>query len=58
MWAIRSTAWLRPFCGSGSTLLAVHQLNRIGYSVRDRSGYVAVTLERLAALGVKPELVK
>ena len=46
-----------PFCGSGSTLLAAHQLNRIGYGVEIDPGYVAVTLERLAALGLKPELV-
>jgi DNA modification methylase len=47
-----------PFCGSGSTLLAAHQLNRIGYGVEIDPGYVAVTLERLAALGLKPELAK
>jgi len=47
-----------PFCGSGSTLLAAHQLNRIGYGVEIDPGYVAVALERLAALGLKPELVK
>jgi len=46
-----------PFCGSGSTLLAAHQLNRIGYGVEIDPGYVAVALERLAALGLKPELV-
>jgi DNA modification methylase len=34
-----------PFCGSGSTLLAAHQLNRIGYGVEIDPGYVAVTLE-------------
>jgi DNA modification methylase len=47
-----------PFCGSGSTLLAAHQLGRIGYGVEIDPGYVAVTLERLSALGLKPELVK
>jgi len=47
-----------PFSGSGSTLLAAHQLGRIGYGVEIDPGYVAVTLERLAALGLKPELVK
>ena len=47
-----------PFCGSGSTLLAAHQLERIGYGVEIDPGYVAVTLERMSALGLKPELMK
>jgi DNA modification methylase len=47
-----------PFCGSGSTLLAAHQLERVGYGVEIDPPYVAVTLERLSALGLKPELVK
>ncbi len=46
-----------PFCGSGSTLLAAHQLQRIGYGVEVDPGYVAVTLERLSMLGLKPKLV-
>jgi DNA modification methylase len=45
-----------PFCGSGSTLLAAQQLGRIGYGVEIDPGYVAVTLERLSLLGLKPEL--
>ena len=47
-----------PFCGSGSTLLAAHQLGRIGYGIEIDAGYTAVCLERLSALGLKPELVK
>jgi DNA modification methylase len=47
-----------PFCGSGSTLLAAHQLNRVGYGVEIDPAYVAVTLERLSVLGLKPELVR
>ena len=47
-----------PFCGSGSTLLAAHQLERIGYGVEIDAGYVAVTLERFSLLGLKPALVK
>jgi DNA modification methylase len=46
-----------PFCGSGSTLLAAHQLGRVGYGVEIDPGYVAVALERLFALGLKPELI-
>ena len=47
-----------PFCGSGSTILAAHQLGRVGYGVEIKPGYVAVALERLSLLGLKPELVK
>jgi DNA modification methylase len=46
-----------PFCGAGSTLLAAHQLQRIGYGVEIDPGYLAVTLERLSMLGLKPELM-
>ncbi len=46
-----------PFCGSGSTLLAAHQLERIGYGVELSPAYIAVVLERFAALGVEAELV-
>lgn len=49
---------LDPFCGSGSTLVAAHQLERIGYGIELDPGYVAVTLERMTTLGLKPELVK
>ncbi|MGD0290699.1 MAG: DNA methyltransferase [Candidatus Binataceae bacterium] len=47
-----------PFCGSGSTLLAAHQLERIGYGVEIDPGYLAVTLERFSMLGLKPELMQ
>jgi site-specific DNA-methyltransferase (adenine-specific) len=46
-----------PFCGSGTTLVAVHQLNRIGCGCEIDPGYAAVTLERLADLGLKPKLI-
>lgn len=46
-----------PFSGSGSTLLAAHQLGRIDYGVEIDPGYVAVTLERFSMLGLKPQLV-
>jgi DNA modification methylase len=42
------------FCGSGTTLVACAQLGRIGYGCEIDPGYVAVTLERLQALGLKP----
>jgi len=47
-----------PFCGSGSMLLATHQLERVGYAAEIDPAYVAVTLERFSVLGLKPELVK
>jgi DNA modification methylase len=43
-----------PFCGSGSTLVAAHQLSRVGYGVEVEPGYVAVALQRLADLGLEP----
>jgi DNA modification methylase len=46
------------FCGSGSTIVAAHQLGRIGYGCEIDPAYVAVTLERLALLGLKPELLQ
>jgi len=46
-----------PFCGSGTTLVACEQLRRRGYAVEIDPGYVAVTLERLAAMGLRPMLV-
>jgi DNA modification methylase len=46
-----------PFCGSGPTLVAAHQLGRIGYGCEIDPAYVAVTLERLSLLGLRPELV-
>jgi DNA modification methylase len=45
-----------PFCGSGSTILAAAQLKRVGYGCELDPGYVAVELERLASLGLNPEL--
>ena len=47
-----------PFLGSGSTIVAAHQLGRVGYGCELDPGYAAVTLERLSLLGLKPELVK
>ena len=46
-----------PFCGSGSTIVAAHQLGRIGYGCEIDPGYLAVILERLSLLGLKAEVV-
>jgi DNA modification methylase len=47
-----------PFCGSGSTLIAAHQLGRVGYGIDISPGCIAITLERLSMLGLKPQRVK
>jgi DNA modification methylase len=46
-----------PFCGSGSTLVAAHQLGRIAYGCEIDPGYLAVELERLSILGLDPQRV-
>jgi DNA modification methylase len=46
-----------PFLGSGSTLVAAHQLGRVGYGVEISPEYVAVALERLSTLGLEPKLI-
>jgi DNA modification methylase len=53
----RGEAVYDPFCGSGSTLLAAHQLARVGFGCDIDPAYVAVALERLSLLGLKPELI-
>jgi DNA modification methylase len=45
-----------PFCGSGSTIVAAAQLKRVGFGCEVDPGYLAVALERLTSLGLKPEL--
>ena len=47
-----------PFAGSGTALVAGHQLKRTVYAVEQEPLYVAVQLQRLAELGLKPELVE
>jgi DNA modification methylase len=47
-----------PFCGSGSQLVAAEQIGRRCYAVEKSPAFVAVALERMAALGLKPEVVE
>lgn len=42
-----------PFMGSGTTMAAAEQLDRICYGLELSPSYVAVALERMAALGCK-----
>lgn len=46
-----------PYCGSGSSIVAAHQLGRIGYGCELDPAYIAVALERLSMLGLKPKLI-
>ena len=46
-----------PFSGSGSQLVAAEQLGRRCYAMEKSEPFVAVALERMAALGLEPELV-
>jgi DNA modification methylase len=46
-----------PFAGSGSQLVAAQQLGRRCYAIEKSPAFVAVTLQRLSELGLKPDLV-
>lgn len=47
-----------PFAGSGTSIVAAHQLGRVGYGCEIDPRYLAVILERLSLLGLEPELVQ
>ncbi len=47
---------LDPFLGSGTTMVAAEQLGRICYGMEIEPKYVAVTLERMAGMGLEPRL--
>lgn len=47
-----------PFAGSGSQLLAAQQLGRRCYAIEKSPPFVAVALERMAAMGLKPEVAE
>jgi DNA modification methylase len=42
------------FLGSGTTIVACEQTGRVGYGMEIAPEYVAVTLERLAGMGLQP----
>ena len=44
--------------GSGTTMVAAEQLGRLCYGLEIEPEYVAVTLERMTDLGLKPKLLK
>jgi DNA modification methylase len=45
-----------PFSGSGSQLVAAQQTGRRCYAIEKSPPFVAVALERMLALGLKPKL--
>lgn len=48
-----------PFAGSGTTIIAAHNLNRRCYAMEISEKYAAVILERFfTATGIQPELIK
>jgi DNA modification methylase len=47
-----------PFLGSGTTLVAAEQTGRVARCCEIDPGYVAVALERLSEMGLKPKLAK
>ncbi|MGB8413925.1 MAG: DNA methyltransferase, partial [Candidatus Binatus sp.] len=47
-----------PFSGSGSQLVAAQNLGRRCYAIEKSAPFVAVALERMAALGLKPEVIR
>ncbi len=52
----RGDVVVEPFSGSGSQLVAAEQLGRICLAMEIEPKYVAVALERMAALGCEPRL--
>lgn len=46
-----------PFLGSGTTLVACERTSRVGYGMEIEPRYVAVALQRLADMGLTPELI-
>ena len=47
-----------PFCGSGTTIAASERTGRICYGMEIEPKYVAVTLERMAGMGLEPRLAE
>ena len=47
-----------PFLGSGTTMVAAHQLDRTCYAMEIAPKYVAVAIQRMKDLGVEPRLAE
>jgi hypothetical protein len=55
-YAPEKCAVLDPFAGAGWSVIAAEQTGRSGYGLEYEADYVAVTLERLAKMGLEPRL--
>jgi DNA modification methylase len=48
---------LDPFVGCGTSLVAAQQYDRTVYGLEMSAEYIAITLQRLADMGLEPRLV-
>lgn len=48
--------WVDPFVGAGSSVLAAERNKRVCFGMDLKPAYIAISLERLAELGMEPEL--
>lgn len=55
---IKSTLIFDPYLGSGTTMIAAHQLNRNCVGIELDPSYVAVCLQRMADMGLDPVLAE
>jgi DNA modification methylase len=51
--SIRGDIVYDPFLGSGTTMVAAEQLGRLAYGMEISPAYVAVSLQRLADMGLE-----
>ena len=55
-WSSISDNCYDPFLGAGTTMVAAEQTGRICYGMEISPAYLAVTLERMAGMGLEPKL--
>lgn len=55
-WQDAGAVAYEPFCGAGTTIVAGEQTQRVVYGMEIEPKYVAVTLQRLADMGLEPRL--
>ena len=52
--SLPNSAWIDPFMGAGSTLMACNDLNRTGLGIELKPEYCAIALKRLREAGKQP----